>query len=622
MPGIFGFKIKKGKADIDTSALAEKMAASLIHGSSYRSAVEPIKRGALGVVSVREIENQSLLRNDQNETTTALFGKLFELMDMPADAPNVPRTPLNARTIESLYRLFGPLATKHLNGDFNFCLNDEQSDGLIIGNDRFGFRHLYIYEDNKILMFAPELKAFLQYPEFDRTLDEHGLADYFNYSYQLGNRTFFRHVTMLPPASILRHANGVTELSTYWTAKYEPRLKRKHLDEAIEEGFTRFERSMERRVAGKSHLLVPLSGGLDSRLITATAVKLGCKLTTASFGFPNSTDVRIARKVAKTLKLETPVLVKVRPELILQHGPRVCELGECGYGSLGMTTIHAFAEQLGDQFDGLMNGIFGGHISFGSPYFKRQMVEESMNRDQLLDRISLGLEGQRFSKFLGESVTPEMKELTSAYLKKSVEIEWARTESASASSAFRLDQLFVHNRIRRCMNAIDHNRFFYSDELPFASYELFDLYHSLDPELLLDHFLYKEIYKKKFPALAAIPWQSTGVNLYSTPSSFRKKLKNWNAKVDWYVRRISKGKLNPVTKDKYEDQDTAYRKHRPLKQWVNELILSDRHLARGYFSRQGLLKLIRWEESGGSAFYELAKIAMFELWARRFLDAR
>jgi len=156
--------------------------------------------------------------------------------------------------------------------------------------------------------------------------------------------------------------------------------------------------------------------------------------------------------------------------------------------------------------------------------------------------------------------------------------------------------------------------------LPFAGYELFDFYHSLDKDLLLDHFLYKEIYKQKLPRLAAIPWQSTGVNLFSKPSALQKQLKSWDAKFHWYVRRITKGRLNPISKDKYEDQDSAYRKHMPLKQWVNDIILSDRHLQRGYFSREGLLKLIKWEESGGSAFFELSKIAIFELWARKFLD--
>lgn len=619
MPGLFGFKIKTAKNAIDQPKLAEQMAQSLAHGSLYRSAYRPIKDGAIGIVHVREIEKNTLLHNAETGTTTGIYGKLYDLIDLPADAPMI-RKPLDGSTIAALYALYGPSTVKHLNGDFNFCLADEKSGRLIICNDRFGFRHIYVYEDEQILMFAPELKAFLRYPHFDKTLDEHGLADYFNYSYQLGHRTFFRQVKLLPPASILACSQEGIALTEYWTAKYDPRLNRHRLDEAIEEGHSRFMQSMERRVAGKQNLIIPLSGGLDSRLITATAVELGCQVTTATFGFRKSTDVRIARQVTKALGLPDPVLVEVRPEFISRYALRVGELGECSYASLGMSTIHAFADLLGPEYDGLLNGIFGGHISFGSPYFKSQTVMGDMTLDQFLDRLSRGLEGQRFNLFLGESAMPKLKELTNAYVRKSVAIEWERTQSASNADAFRLDQLFVYNRIRRCMNAIDHNRFFYVDELPFASYELFDFYHRLDPDLLLDHYLYKEIYKKKFPRLAAIPWQSTGVNLYSKPSSWSKKIKSWEAKLHWYVRRISKGRLNPASKDKYEDQDAAYRKHRPLKQWINEIVLSERHLARGYFTRQGLLKLIQREESGGSAFFELSKIAMFEMWARKFLD--
>lgn len=620
MPGLFGFKFKTAQNTIDPMRLAEKMAGSLVHGPLYQSSCQSIANGAIGVVSSRAIENNALLQDGKSGTAVALYGSLYALMGVPENGAAIARNPLSGLTVKDLYALYGPSAATHLNGDFNFCLNDAPSDRLLLCSDRFGFRHLYVYEDDRILMFAPELKAFLAYPHFDKTLDEHGLADYFNYSYQLGHRTLFRRVMLLPPATTLTCTKGVTELSEYWSAKYEPQLNRNHLDEAVEEGYRRFMQSMARRTAGKRNLIIPLSGGLDSRLITAAAAELGVRFTTATFGFRKSTDVRIARQVTQTLGLPEPVLVEVRPEYIRKYAHRVGELGECSYGSLGMTTIHAFADLLGPDYDGLLNGIYGGHISFGSPYFKNPSVVGDMTPDQFIDRLSRGLEGQRFNTFLGESAMPGLKELTRSYLRKSVEIEWERTKRASENEAFRLDQFFVYNRIRRCMNAIDHNRFFYIDELPFSGYELFDFYHSLHTDLLLDHFLYKEIYKQKFPRLAAIPWQSTGVNLYSKPSALQKKIKSWDAKFHWYLRRLSKGRLNPVSKDKYEDQDGAYRKYMPLKQWINEIILSDRHLQRGYFSREGLLKLIQWEESGGSAFFELSKVAMFELWARRFLD--
>ena len=620
MPGLFGVKYKKNRACKEPLLLAKMMAESLRHKENYYYRIEDFENGAIGIVDVRPVEKDQFVNKSQSTNTIAIYGSLYDLIDLPSNIGNSLRGKLDGKAIDTLYATYGASVVGYINGDFCICINDEKKEQLTIGNDRFGFRHLYVYEDDEVIMFAPEIKAFLRYADLDKTLDEQGMADYFNYSYHLENRTFFRHVKLLPPGTILTCANGATKYDTYWSPRYETRLTRADLDDAVNEGYRLFLQSMERRVNGKQRFLVPLSGGLDSRLIASTAKLLGCDVTPASFGFRKSEDVRIAKKVSNALGLPTPKLVESRADYIWAYGSQVSHFGECNYASLGMTVLHAFAEQMGYGYDGLLNGIFGGHISFGSPYFKRQMNIENLAQDQLIDLISIGLEGNRFNKFLGKSATALLRELSQAYYKKSIEAEWEKTSRVSPLNAFRMDQLFIHNRIRRCMNAIDHNRYFYVDEFPFASYELFDFYHGLDQDLLLDHFLYKEIYKTKMLQMSEIPWQSTGVNLYAAPSFLRKAAKKYRNKLNWYIRRASRGRINPVSADRYEDLDAAYRKNIKVKKWINGIVLSDKHLSRGYFSREGLLNLLDWQERGGSAFFEISKIVMFELWHRKFID--
>jgi len=174
--------------------------------------------------------------------------------------------------------------------------------------------------------------------------------------------------------------------------------------------------------------------------------------------------------------------------------------------------------------------------------------------------------------------------------------------------------------MRRGMNSIDLNRYFYEDLLPFSSYELYEFYLSMSPEVSVDYQIYKEIYKRKLPALARIPWQKTGVNLYKEPSTLRKRWEGGRDRLLWYFTRISRGRINIRDSNAYMHYDSDFRQSKDLRNWFADLLLNDRFLDRGYFRKEGLEDLIRYELQGGGVFHELGKLAVFELWARRFLD--
>jgi len=170
------------------------------------------------------------------------------------------------------------------------------------------------------------------------------------------------------------------------------------------------------------------------------------------------------------------------------------------------------------------------------------------------------------------------------------------------------------------MNSIDQFRFLYNDQHPFAGYELFDFFLTLSPDLALDHRLYKEIYRRKLPQLARIPWSATGPDLYSRPSRIRATLRRWRPYLVWYGSRLSRGRINLRNRDTTEHPDVQYRRSARTRSWVRDLLLSERCLDRGFFSREGLQELLAWEMNGGSAFPEISKMVVFEVWARAFLD--
>ena len=58
------------------------------------------------------------------------------------------------------------------------------------------------------LLFGSEVKAILQDETFERIIDDRSVADFFSFGYILGNKTFFRGIELLPPASIMTYDSG------------------------------------------------------------------------------------------------------------------------------------------------------------------------------------------------------------------------------------------------------------------------------------------------------------------------------------------------------------------------------------------------------------------------------
>lgn len=619
MPGVFGFyykNYKKNKQNILTL-----MQMKLSHQESYRADLFKMPGLGFGKIDVNEKTHRKIYIDRQSNIAVCLYGEIYAIHDIDRDLNLILDRSYPEKLLCKIYQIYGEKTGEKLNGDFNFSIYDPGNEKLLICNDRFGFRHLYIYEDDNIVMFSPEIKAFDVYHRFDKTLDEQGISDYFNFFYHMGDRTNFRKVKVLAPASCFISEKRKSHKKQYWYPKYSQTRSLKDLSEAVDTGYFLFCQSVDRRISNSRNILVTLTGGLDSRLILSVALqKRECRITTATFGTRRCLEYNIARKVCNRLDVDEPHLISIKPEWLYEYAEDLIRYNECGHSNLFLTTQYGFAHRMGTNFDCLLNGIFGGHLSFGSPYFKDIALKAQFSDQERSKRLIHGLDGDRYDLFLRKCATPRLNDIIDAYREKTINEQWDRTESASDQFHFRWDNFFLHNRIRRGMNAIDQNRFFYNDQFPFASYELYDYYLTLSADLLLKHKLYKEIYKSKLRHMATVPWSSTGVNLFEKPSRLRNVYNHFKNKIRWYSKKFSRGRIEFCNKDIIENTSLSYRKNKQLRKWINSILLSDRCLDRGYLRKDGIQHLLNWEKYGGSAFPEISKMIVFEMWARKFLD--
>ncbi len=71
------------------------------------------------------------------------------------------------------YRKWGEELPKKLRGMFAFAIWDIENQVLFCARDHFGIKPFYYYKGkNNELAFASEIKAFLEYPAFEKKLNK------------------------------------------------------------------------------------------------------------------------------------------------------------------------------------------------------------------------------------------------------------------------------------------------------------------------------------------------------------------------------------------------------------------------------------------------------------------
>lgn len=189
-----------------------------------------------------------------------------------------------------------------LNGRFHGLLVDSAKGNVQLFNDRYGMHRIYWHQAVDGFYFAAEAKALLAACPELKAIDPQGLAEFISCGCTLENRSLFRDVHVLPPASAWTFRKGELETKkTYFCAREwenQPILDEQSYYHALRSVFAR---NLSRYFKTPEKLGISLTGGLDSRMIMSWRKAEPGSLPCYSFGGPyrDCQDVLIARKVAK-----------------------------------------------------------------------------------------------------------------------------------------------------------------------------------------------------------------------------------------------------------------------------------------------------------------------------------
>ncbi len=189
-----------------------------------------------------------------------------------------------------------------LNGRFQGLFVDRSSHSALLFNDRYGMARVYYYEGKDAFYFAAEAKAILAVCPELRVIDERGLGELVSCGCVLENRTVFRGIGVLPPASSWTFRQGaLTGKGSYFDPKEWEEQGTLELEPYYQQLREVFSGIVPKYFNGHQPVGMSLTGGLDSRMIMAWRHVPPGSFDCFSFGgtYRDCQDVVMARKVAQ-----------------------------------------------------------------------------------------------------------------------------------------------------------------------------------------------------------------------------------------------------------------------------------------------------------------------------------
>jgi asparagine synthase (glutamine-hydrolysing) len=213
--------------------------------------------------------------------------------------------------LETFERLGVEAAIQRFIGMFAFALWDRQERKLYLVRDRLGIKPLYYGRVGNAFVFASELKAIQQYPEFQAEIDRDALALYMRHNYVPSPHCIYTGLRKLQPGCMLTldASSEAPQTHRYWSGEEVARRGQRSLlqvsdAEAVERLHELLLGAVRLRMIADVPLGAFLSGGVDSSTVVALMQAQSprpVKTFTIGFHEDGYNEAADARKVADHL---------------------------------------------------------------------------------------------------------------------------------------------------------------------------------------------------------------------------------------------------------------------------------------------------------------------------------
>lgn len=238
--------------------------------------------------------------NENKDIVIVFNGEIYNYVELREELKKKKHQFTTSSDTEVLvhgYEEWGHELTKKLRGMFAFAIWDSKEKELFLARDGWGIKPLYYYENNNTFMFASEIKAFLDHPDFKKEFNDQILSAYLCFNSTPTEETFFKGVYRLEPGHQLIYKNRTKKIERFF--KLEFTETEQDLNNIVKD----IQKSMEDSV--KHHEIADvevgsfLSSGIDSSYLVS--VSKPDKTYTVGYDNPKYDEISYAKDLAEKL---------------------------------------------------------------------------------------------------------------------------------------------------------------------------------------------------------------------------------------------------------------------------------------------------------------------------------
>ncbi len=259
--------------------------------------------------------------NEDDSIVTVYNGEIYnyvELRDELTKAGHKFKTKSDTEVLVHGFEEWGTDLPKYLRGMFAFAIYNKNTKELFLARDNFGIKPLYYTVMDGTFMFASEIKAFLDTPDFKKELNEDILGAYLEFSFVPTNETFFKGVYRLDAGSSLTYKDGDITIDKYFKLDFKDREE--SLDEAVESIKEVMKDSVSRHLLSDVEVGSFLSSGIDSSYIVSLAKP--AKTYTVGYDIDKYDEISYARDLTEKLGIKNTSKV-IKMDEYMEEFPKI-----------------------------------------------------------------------------------------------------------------------------------------------------------------------------------------------------------------------------------------------------------------------------------------------------------
>ena len=241
--------------------------------------------------------------NEDKDIVVVFNGELYnykELTEELKEKGHKFTTSTDTEVLVHGYEEWGHDLVNKLRGMFAFAIWNQKEKELFSARDGWGIKPYYYYENNGVFMFASEIKAFLDHPDFIKEFNPDILSSYLCFNSVPTEETFFKGVKRLEPGYSLIYKDKKIKLDRFFKLEFE------EIDGSLEEYVEEIDKAMTDSVKRHFHADVEIGSLLSSGVDSSYIVSLGKPNKTFTVGYDDQkyNEIYYAEDLADKLGIQ------------------------------------------------------------------------------------------------------------------------------------------------------------------------------------------------------------------------------------------------------------------------------------------------------------------------------